>query len=139
VHSDRAAMIASVGRRTCVWAWDSYFGLGAAHDGSLGSVKNYFYMAMVVLDLVHFRGSEVRVEYVLPSTLVAKRTEICPKFTRHSPTTPLYEHRLANAGEYKMSRKIESTGGTCLALQALLTPMPKLAFLTDSFRVTMAE
>ena len=51
--------------------------------------------------------------------------------------TPLYEHRLANAGEYEMSearRKIESTGGTCLALQALPDPVPKLAFLTDFLR-----
>ena len=41
--------------------------------------------------------------------------------------TPLYQHLLANAGEYKMSevsRKIESTGGACLTLQALLAPWP---------------
>ena len=59
--------------------------------------------------------------------------------------TPLYQHRLANADEYKMSevsRKIESTGEACLNPPR---SMPKLASpyfwwpFTDSFCVAMAE
>ena len=56
-------MIASVGRQVCVWAWDT-FRFRAAHDGSLESIKKCFHTMIGVLDLVHFRGSEVCVEHV---------------------------------------------------------------------------
>jgi hypothetical protein len=89
VHSDRARH-GSIGRSTNLRVGVGYiFRFRAAHDGSLESIKKYFYTVMVVLDSVHFR--------VLPSSLKTKKNRNLPAALVFAcRIRPLFEHLQLN-------------------------------------------